>query len=54
MTKDGEVIVCHDDTFGRICDIDSIENKDQTVGETNFKDLPKFKNQLPIFFCPKG
>lgn len=28
MTKDGEVIVCHDDTFIRICDIANFNNKD--------------------------
>ena len=31
-----------------------IEDKDQTVGDTDFSDLPKFKSEMPIFFCPKG
>lgn len=37
MTKDKQIIICHDDSFERLCP------KDARVRDTLYKDLPKFK-----------
>ena len=44
MTKDGVIVVCHDDTLTRLCGVD------QLVKHTNFNDLPKFKKEIPMHF----
>lgn len=54
ITKDGEIIVCHDDDFKRICKTESLPKENQTVLETNFADLPVFKDQMPITFSHDG
>lgn len=48
ITKDKEIIVCHDETFERICEGNF--QPGQRVRDTNFADLPKFKDQMPICF----
>lgn len=47
FTKDGVIIVCHDDNFHRLC---GGEAGDQLASETLYKDLPLFKDRLPIHF----
>ena len=54
ITKDGEIIVCHDDNFKRICNTDSLPKDNQSVLETNFADLPVFKQEMPITFTYDG
>lgn len=43
MTKDGEIILCHDEIFERICDCQFVVKNHQKVLETKFKDLPMLK-----------
>lgn len=50
ITRDGHIIVCHDDTFDRICKQDGSFKPGQKVMNTNFADLPKFKDEMPICF----
>lgn len=48
ITKDGHIIVCHDDTFERICK--QGPKAGRTVRETNFDDLPELADEMPICF----
>ena len=47
MTSDGVIIVCHDDNFHRLC---GLQAGDALVSQTDFKDLPKFRSQMPMHF----
>ena len=47
MTKDGVIVVCHDDNFHRLC---GTQAGDSLVCDTNFKDLPPFNHQLVMHF----
>lgn len=53
MTADKVIIPCHDATFERLCDRSSLTNRNQTVGETKFNDLPAFKQEMPVHFGNK-
>lgn len=44
MTKDGVIIVCHDDDFKRLCGVEKL------VKDTNLADLPEFKKEMPMHF----
>ena len=44
ITKDGQIIVCHDEDFSRLC------GDSRKVCETNLADLPKFKLKMPMHF----
>jgi glycerophosphoryl diester phosphodiesterase len=48
MTKDGEIMVCHDGTFDRICEIGNRRNV--KVLDTMSDELPKFKDEMPLHF----
>ena len=45
LSKDGEVVVAHDATLGRMC---GAEYADKRVSDYNFADLPKFQDTIPI------
>ncbi len=47
MTKDGVIIVCHDDNFHRLC---GVQAGDALVRETNLQDLPPFSDRLVMHF----
>jgi glycerophosphoryl diester phosphodiesterase len=47
MTKDGVIIVCHDDNFHRLC---GVQSGDSLVRETNLTDLPLFTDRLVMHF----
>jgi len=44
MTKDGRIIVCHDPCLKRMC------GDTRKVIETYLKDLPAFKQKIPMHF----
>jgi len=44
MTRDGVIIVCHDDDFGRLCGVN------KRVRDVNHDQLPKFKKEMPMHF----
>jgi len=44
ITKDGHMIVCHDEDLQRLC------GDSRKVCEVNLKDLPKFKEKMPMHF----
>ena len=44
ITKDGRMIVCHDEDLQRLC------GDPRKVCEVNYADLPKFKKQMPMHF----
>lgn len=44
MTKDKKIIVCHDENLLRTCGVNKL------VMETNYADLPKFKDRVPLHF----
>lgn len=44
ITKDGHIIVCHDEDFSRLC------GDSRKVCDTNLADLPKFKLKMPMHF----
>lgn len=44
ITKDGHIIVCHDEDFSRLC------GDPRKVSDTNLADLPKFKQKMPMHF----
>ena len=44
ITKDGQIIVCHDEDLLRLC------NDPRKVKDVNFKDLPKFLPKMPMHF----
>jgi glycerophosphoryl diester phosphodiesterase len=44
MTKDGHIIVCHDDNFIRLAGIDGL------VKDTHIHELPSFQDKLPLHF----
>lgn len=46
LSKDGEVVVAHDQHLLRSTGVD------KTIGELNYKDLPLVKTRLPIDFSP--
>ena len=46
LTKDGQVVVCHDHNLLRTTGID------KNICEVNYKDLPLLKPRLPIDFDP--
>jgi glycerophosphoryl diester phosphodiesterase len=48
MTKDKVILVCHDETFERVC---GIKHK---VIDTNYTDIPMFKDRLKLNFGKKG
>ena len=50
LTKDGHIIVCHDDTFSRICLPSEKIKPGQTVLQTNLADLPDFIDKMTISF----
>ncbi len=43
LSKDGVVVVSHDNTLDRMC---SAEFKDRKVSDFNFKELPPFKRSF--------
>jgi glycerophosphoryl diester phosphodiesterase len=47
ITKDGVIIVAHDDNFHRLC---GLAAGDKLVKDTDYKDLPRFKDQLSMHF----
>ena len=51
ITKDGEIIVAHDADFQRMCDTDRLPSKGQKMRDTEYKELPTFKKEIPITFC---
>jgi len=44
ITKDGHIIVCHDSNLKRMC------GDPRKVAETDLKDLPSFKQKIPMHF----
>jgi glycerophosphoryl diester phosphodiesterase len=44
ITKDGRIIVCHDEDLQRLC------GDPRKVVEVDFKDLPSFKKEMPMHF----
>jgi len=44
MTKDGVIIVCHDEDFSRVCGVN------KRVRDVNFADLPKLRKEMPMHF----
>lgn len=50
ITKDKEIIVCHDETFERVCKNDGSFRQGQRVRDTNFADLPQLNDEIPICF----
>jgi glycerophosphoryl diester phosphodiesterase len=44
ITKDGHILVCHDEDFDRLC------GDPRKVCDVNLADLPKFKSQMPMHF----
>jgi len=48
MTKDGEIIVCHDGTFDRICE--TANRRNVKVLDTLSSDYPEFKDEMPLHF----
>ena len=50
ITADGEIIVCHDSTFDRLCAPGSMKRPGQTVRETLSSELPCFKQEMPMHF----
>ena len=44
ITKDGEIIVAHDEDLLRLC------GDTRKVRDVNFKDLPKFLKKMPMHF----
>lgn len=44
ITKDGEIIVFHDEDFKRLCGVD------KKVIDTNMKDIPDFLPKMPMHF----
>ena len=44
MTKDGVVIVAHDDDLKRICGID------KNIQDFNYEELPLMKREIPLHF----
>ena len=47
MTRDGVIVVCHDETFHRICGPDTIDKK---VKDCDIGELPMFRSHLPMHF----
>ena len=50
ITKDGKIIICHDETFDRLCNRNSLTHINQKVKETLSTDLPVFKEKMPLHF----
>lgn len=44
ITKDKQLIVCHDANLKRLCGVN------KNVSDFNFKDLPKFQKAMPMHF----
>lgn len=44
LTKDGVLIVAHDETLERVCP------DKRKVSEVNYADLPSFKKDMPVEF----
>ena len=44
VTKDGQLIVCHDEDLLRLC------GDKRKVREVNYVDLPKFLKKMPLHF----
>jgi len=44
MTKDGVVIISHDDELNRLCGVD------QKISDFNYEELPKLKRAIPLHF----
>ena len=44
ITKDGVIIVCHDENFSRLC------GDPRKVIDVNHNELPKFKKKMPMHF----
>lgn len=44
ITKDGHIIVCHDEDFSRLC------GDTRKVRDVNLAELPKFKVKMPMHF----
>jgi glycerophosphoryl diester phosphodiesterase len=54
ITKDGEVIVCHDKNFERLCTPETIPSGNPDLIDLNWKDLknlPQFKQKMPLHFA---
>ena len=49
MTKDGVILVCHDDNFHRLCGASSTAG-DNLVRDTHSSELPLFKDELYMHF----
>ncbi|CAL1539255.1 unnamed protein product [Lymnaea stagnalis] len=47
LTKDGQVVVSHDDILFRTCDCSTL------ISETNFEDLPMMKSKVTVDFYQK-
>ena len=45
LSKDGEVVVAHDNTLERMC---GSEYTGKRVADFNFADLPQFQQKIPI------
>lgn len=50
ITADGQIIVCHDHTFDRLCSPASMKGPGQKVRETLSTELPMFKQEMPMHF----
>lgn len=46
VTKDGEIILFHDDDFQRVC------NDKRRVRDVNFEDVPPLAQEIPLSFKP--
>ena len=44
ITKDGQIIVCHDEDLLRLC------GDKRKIRDVDFKDLPKFLEKMPMHF----
>lgn len=47
MSKDGVIVVCHDDSFHRMCGPGST---DSVTKDLNFSEFPLFRDHLPMHF----
>lgn len=44
ITKDKQIVVCHDEDLWRLC------GDRRKVAEVDFKNLPKFRKNMPMHF----
>lgn len=49
MSKDGVIVVCHDENFHRLCGPGSSADDKRPI-ELEYKEFPRFRDHLPIHF----